>query len=146
MLLGMVNKYVQFVHNLCLLFYNVYSLTALTLLTGRQEEHPACKKLSDEMLAWLSVWIEVQTICVWSRRCHCQAIIPCFMKIQIGLTFLVWYWLTQVVLEKRPLNTRMCMHFGRPFVKRFALCYQTVVCPVCLQHWCIVAKWFDGSR
>jgi len=22
--------------------------------------------------------------------------------------------------------------FGRPFVKRFALCYQTVVCPVCL--------------
>jgi len=21
--------------------------------------------------------------------------------------------------------------FGRPFVKRFALCYQTVVCPVC---------------
>jgi len=22
--------------------------------------------------------------------------------------------------------------FGRPFVKRFALCYRTVVCPVCL--------------
>jgi len=22
--------------------------------------------------------------------------------------------------------------FGRPFVKRFALCYQTVVCPLCL--------------
>jgi len=22
--------------------------------------------------------------------------------------------------------------FGRPFVKRFTLCYQTVVCPVCL--------------
>jgi len=27
--------------------------------------------------------------------------------------------------------------FGRPFVKRFALCYQTVVCPVCLScHAC----------
>jgi len=26
----------------------------LTLLVGHQEEHPACKKLSDEVLAWLS--------------------------------------------------------------------------------------------
>jgi len=25
--------------------------------------------------------------------------------------------------------------FGRPFVKRFALCYRTVVCPVCLWRW-----------
>jgi len=25
----------------------------------------------------------------------------------------------------------MLTDFGRPFVKRFALCYQTVVCPVC---------------
>ena len=33
--------------------------TALTLLVGRQEEHPSCKKLS-EVLAWLSVWSEVQ--------------------------------------------------------------------------------------
>jgi len=36
--------------------------------------------------------------------------------------------------------------FGRPFVKRFAPCYQTVVCPVCLKRWCTVAKRFDGSR
>ena len=34
------------------------------LLTGRQEGHPACKKLSSEVLAWLSVWGEVQT-CIW---------------------------------------------------------------------------------
>jgi len=27
----------------------------LTLLVGHQEEHPACKKLSHEMLMWLSV-------------------------------------------------------------------------------------------
>jgi len=36
---------------------------ALTLLVGRQEGHPACKKLSGGMLAWLSVWGEVQ-ICI----------------------------------------------------------------------------------
>jgi len=26
----------------------------LTLMVGRQEEHLACKKLSDDVLAWLS--------------------------------------------------------------------------------------------
>jgi len=56
---------------------------------GRQEEHAACKKLSDEVLAWLSVWSEVQMICIWSSWCHCHPIISCFTEIQIGLTFLV---------------------------------------------------------
>ena len=36
------------------------SFSALTLLFGCQEEHPACKKLSDEVLVWLSIWSEVQ--------------------------------------------------------------------------------------
>ena len=34
---------------------------ALTLSVGRQEGHPACRKLSGGVLAWLSVWSEVQT-------------------------------------------------------------------------------------
>ena len=33
--------------------------------------------------------------------------------------------------------------FGRPFVKRFALCYRSVVC---LWPSCTVAKWLDRSR
>jgi len=33
--------------------------SALTLLVGRQEEHPACKKLSSGVLAWLPVWSEM---------------------------------------------------------------------------------------
>ena len=37
---------------------------ALTLLVGWQEGHPACKKLSGGVLAWLSVWSEMQT-CIW---------------------------------------------------------------------------------
>ena len=40
------------------------AFSALTLLVGRQEGHPTCKKLSSEVLAWLSVWSEVQ-ICIW---------------------------------------------------------------------------------
>jgi len=42
----------------------IYAFSALTLLVGRQEGHPACKKLSGEVLAWLSVRCEVQT-CIW---------------------------------------------------------------------------------
>jgi len=40
-------------------FDTVYAFTAMTLLVGWQEGHPACKKLSVGMLAWLSVWGEV---------------------------------------------------------------------------------------
>jgi len=40
------------------------AISALTLLVGRQEGHPACKKLSGRVLAWSSVWSEVQT-CMW---------------------------------------------------------------------------------
>jgi len=32
-----------------------FAFSALTLLVGGEEEHPACKKTSDEVLAWLSV-------------------------------------------------------------------------------------------
>ena len=37
------------------------AFSALTLLVGRQEGYPACKKLSGGVLAWLSVWSKVQT-------------------------------------------------------------------------------------
>jgi len=38
----------------------MHAFSALTLLVGRQEGHPACKKLSSGgVLAWLSVWSEV---------------------------------------------------------------------------------------
>ena len=41
-----------------------YPFSALTLLVGRQEGHPACKNLSGGVLAWLFVWSEVHT-CIW---------------------------------------------------------------------------------
>ena len=39
---------------------SLYAFNALTLLVGRQEGHPACKK-SGGVLAWLSVWSKVPT-------------------------------------------------------------------------------------
>jgi len=44
------------------LYQNAFS--ALTLLVGQQEWHPACKKLSGWMMALLHVWVKVQ-ICIW---------------------------------------------------------------------------------
>ena len=94
---------------LCALFSSPFSFdfafSALTLLVGWQEENLVWKKLSEEVLAWLTVWSEVQMICIWSSWCHCHPVISCCIKIQIGLTFLVSACrLTQVVLEKRLLN------------------------------------------
>jgi len=41
------------------------------------------------VLAWLSVWSEVQMLCMWSSWCHCHPIISCLIKLQSGSTFLV---------------------------------------------------------
>jgi len=42
------------------------AFSALMLLVGWQEGHLACKKLSGEVVAWLSVWSEVHIICISS--------------------------------------------------------------------------------
>jgi len=44
--------------------FSVLAFSALTLLVGQQEGHPACRKQSGGVLAWLSVWSEMQT-CIW---------------------------------------------------------------------------------
>jgi len=41
--------------------FSALALSVLTLLVGQQEGHRGCKKLSGGVLAWLSVWSEVQT-------------------------------------------------------------------------------------
>ena len=79
--------------------------SALTLLVGQQEEHPACKNWSDEVLVWLSVWSEVQIVCIWSSWCHCHPKTPSSLASSKSRLLLPSRcWLTQAVLEKRPLN------------------------------------------
>jgi len=53
---------VMYTDYIYVIYINAFS--ALTLLVGQQEGHPACKKLSGGVLAWLSVWSEMQT-CIW---------------------------------------------------------------------------------
>ena len=62
-------------------------------------------KLSDEVLVWLSVWCEVQIVCMWSSWCHCRPETPSSLaSFKSRLVVPLWYRLTQVVVEKRPLN------------------------------------------
>jgi len=64
-----------------------FAFSTLMLLVGRQEGHPACKKLSDGVLAWLSVEL--------GAHLHVAQLMPLPLnasyssKIQIGYTFLV---------------------------------------------------------
>jgi len=65
---GRESLYQYFATMASLFYYSIFivfhAFSALTLLAGRQEGHLACKKLSGGVLAWLSVWSEVQT-CIW---------------------------------------------------------------------------------
>ena len=69
------------------------------------------KKLSGEVLAWLSVWNKVQT-CIQPSWCHCHSLSLAPVKSRFVLRF--WYWPTRVVLEKGLLNgecaTGVCLY------------------------------------
>ena len=65
-----------------------------------------CYYLSGGVLAWLSVWSEVQT-CIWPSWCHCHSLSLASVKSRLVLPF--WYRLTWVVPDKGPLNGCVCL-------------------------------------
>ena len=71
-----------------------YAFSALTLLVGYQEGHPARKNLTDEVLAWLSSGAKLHMVQLMPRPPRHV----CFSKIQNGLSF--WYRLAWVVPDK----------------------------------------------
>ena len=65
-------------------------------LGGRKGIRPV-KKLSAGMLAWLSVWSEVQT-CIWPSWCHCHSLSLASVKSRLVIPF--WYRLTRVCVYR----------------------------------------------
>jgi len=59
------------------------------LLVGRQEGHPACTKLSGEVLAWLSISVERGADLHMAQLMPLPLTVSCFSRIQIGFTFVV---------------------------------------------------------
>ena len=93
-------------------FVTFFAFSALTLLVGWQEGHPACKKLNGGVLSWLFVWREVQT-CIWPSGFHCHSLSFAPVKSRLVLPF--WYRLTWVVSDKRA-------------IKRVCVCVRACVC------------------
>ena len=81
---------------LCFLSVCLQCFDAVGWAAGRAS---GLQKQSGGVLAWLSVWSEVQT-CIWPT-------VSCSSKIQIGLPFR--YRLTRIVPEKGPLNGCVCV-------------------------------------
>jgi len=84
-------NFIPYLLLMCLAF------SALTLLVGRQEEHLACKKTEWWVLAWLSVWSEMQT-CIWPS-CHSLSL----ASVKSRLVLPCWYRHTRVVPKKGPV-------------------------------------------
>ena len=64
-----------------LLTYLLRAVSALTLLVGRHEEHPACKKLIGDVLVWLSFYLS-------GVRCTAD----CLHVVQLMPLYPVVYW------------------------------------------------------
>jgi len=63
----------------------VSAFSALTLLVGRQEWHPACKKLGAGVVICLEQGADLHM----AQLMPLPLTVSCFSKIQIGFTFLV---------------------------------------------------------
>ena len=62
--------------------------------------------LGGGVLAWLSVWSEVQT-CIWPSWFHCHSLSLASVNSRLVLPF--WYQLTQVVPDEGLLNGCVCV-------------------------------------
>ena len=74
-------------------------------LSGRKGIR-SVKNLSGGVLAWLSVWSEMQT-CIWPSWCYCHSLSLASVKSRLVLLF--WYRLTRVIPEKEPINGFVCV-------------------------------------
>jgi len=66
----------------------INAVSALTLLVGRQEGHPACKK-TERWVAGVIICLELCADLHMAQLMPLPLIVSCFSKIQIGFTFLV---------------------------------------------------------
>jgi len=82
------------------------AFSALTLLVGRQEGHPACKKTE-----W---WGAGVVICLErGADWHMAQLKPLSLaSVESRLFLPFWYWLTRVVPEKGPLNGCVTLKFS----------------------------------
>ena len=85
------HKYALLVAHCACAFSAIESLQCfdgLTLLVGRQEGHPACKK-TERLVAGVVICLEQGADLHMAQLMLLPLTVSCFSKIQIGFTFLV---------------------------------------------------------
>ena len=103
--------------------HQIFAFSALTLLVGRQEGHPACKKTER--------WGLGVVICL-ERGADLHTLSS--VKSRLVLPF--WYRLTRVVPDKGPLNVCVCVCVCvRACVRACVRSHHTVDLSVCLRAW-----------
>jgi len=84
-------------------FYKAcFAFSALTLLVGQQEGHPACKK-TGAMVCWRGYLLTM------AQLMPLPLTVSCFSKIQIGFTFLVPVHLGSPVRRAVKLYVCVCV-------------------------------------
>ena len=89
---------------MALLYVYIYPFSALALLVGWQEGHPACKNLSSGVLAWLFSGARCRLAYGPADATATHYLVS--LKSRLVLPF--WYRLTGVVPDKGPSNESVC--------------------------------------
>ena len=91
----------------------INAFSALTLLVGWQEGHPACKKRV--VGCWrMVICLERGADLYLAQLMPLQLTVSCFSKIKIGFTFLVPGWWRGTVVERRSLAGELSLSCARP--------------------------------
>jgi len=88
-----------------------HAFSALTLLVGRQEGHPACKK-TEWWGAGVAICLERGADLHMAQLMPLPLTVSCFTKIQIGFTFLV---LAHPGSPGKRVVKRLCVRVGSSF-------------------------------
>ena len=109
--------------------FTYLTFSALTLLVGRQEGHPACKKTEQ--------WGAGMVICLErGANLHMAQLMPLPLTVSCSrLVLPFWYWLTWVVPDKGPLNGCVGqLLFQRCTIGRIPAVLSTCFSPVAINH------------
>jgi len=134
----------------CVLLFQNMPCLQLMLLVGWQEGHPACKK------NWVvGCWHGYLS----GARCRLAygpadaSSTHCLASVKSRLFLLLWYRLTQVVLEKGPSNVCVCAYYSNiqkciliwytvfPHLKVFYSCYHAVCKFEFCRYFTYVSAW-----
>ena len=111
----------------------VCAFSALTLLLGWQEGHPACKKLSGG--GWHGYLSRARCRLAYNPA-DATATHRLFGSVKSRLVLPFWCRLTRVVLDKAPLNRCVCLWKETDFSRLQAVMYAVKV--IISQKWCMI--------